>query len=99
MDRDGARLGKGGGFSDLEFVFAREAGLITDRTVTSTTVHALQLLEPDRIPLTEHDFPVDLTPDDVIKAAARYRRPRAVLWDHLDEEKIADIPELAKRRP
>ena len=47
--RDGARLGKGGGYpsprsghrSDLEFALARQAGLIGETTTMVTTVHAL----------------------------------------------------------
>ena len=40
---DGARLGKGGGFADLEFALAAAAGLIGPHTVTVTTVHEIQL--------------------------------------------------------
>ncbi len=101
VDRTGARLGKGGGFSDLEFAFAMDAGLVTDRTVTATTVHPVQVLEAGRIPVTEHDFPVDLvvTPAESITTDGRLSRPAGVLWDHLDDDKITGIPELAKRRP
>ena len=101
VDRSGARLGKGGGFSDLEFAFAIEAGLVTEATVTSTTVHQVQVVDHGRIPLTEHDFPVDVivTPDEVVIADGDLPRPRGVLWGHLDDDKIADIPELIKRRP
>jgi 5-formyltetrahydrofolate cyclo-ligase len=43
---DGARLGKGGGFADLEFALATAAGLIAARTVSFTTVHELQVRPP-----------------------------------------------------
>lgn len=101
VDRDGARLGKGGGFADLEFALALEAGSITDRTVISTTVHPVQVLEPGRIPITEHDFPVDLvvTAEAVLTASSGRARPQGILWDHLDDQKIEEIPELVKRRP
>ena|SRR5215469_12308964 len=36
---DGARLGKGGGFADLEFALATAAGLIGPHTICVTTVH------------------------------------------------------------
>jgi 5-formyltetrahydrofolate cyclo-ligase len=42
---DGARLGKGGGFADLEFALASAAGLIGPDTVCVTTVHEIQLAE------------------------------------------------------
>src|SRR5437763_15041733 len=38
---DGARLGKGGGFADLEFALAAAAGLIGQDTGSGTTVHRL----------------------------------------------------------
>src|SRR6266576_260292 len=40
----GARLGKGGGFSDLEYGLLSEAGKIDRRTVIATTVHPLQIV-------------------------------------------------------
>ena len=47
---DGARLGKGGGFADLEFALATAAGLIGPHTVTVTTVHEIQLRPGRRDP-------------------------------------------------
>ena len=102
VGEDGARLGKGGGFADLEFALAGAAGLIGPGTVAVTTVHELQLRPAGTIPLTAHDVPVDLviTPDRVIDCRPR-RGPRLVSgirWDELTEEKIAAIPLLAARR-
>ena len=45
---DGARLGKGGGFADLEYALASAAGLIGPETVVITTVHELQVRRPAR---------------------------------------------------
>jgi 5-formyltetrahydrofolate cyclo-ligase len=100
---DGARLGKGGGFADLEFALASAAGLIGPDTVCVTTVHEIQLAEAGAIPLTSHDVPVDLivTPDRIIDCR-RGRGPRAaagICWEDLTEEKIAAIPLLAAHRP
>jgi 5-formyltetrahydrofolate cyclo-ligase len=39
VNRQGARIGKGGGFSDLEVAFLIEAGVIRPDTVLATTVH------------------------------------------------------------
>src|SRR3954452_45969 len=47
---DGARLGKGGGFSDLEFAVASEAGLIGPGTFVVTTVHEAQVVAAGEIP-------------------------------------------------
>jgi 5-formyltetrahydrofolate cyclo-ligase len=46
VSRDGARLGKGGGFSDLEYAVAWEAGFIGPSTRIATTVHQVQVLPP-----------------------------------------------------
>jgi len=99
---DGARLGKGGGFADLEFALATAAGLIGPHTVTVTTVHEIQVVPAGAIPLTGHDVPVDLvvTPERVIDCrSVRGPRPSAGLaWDDLTEEKIASIPLLSALR-
>ena len=98
---DGARLGKGGGFSDLEFAVASEAGLIGPHTVVVTTVHEAQVVPAGEIPVSDHDVPLDLivTPDRVIEVPRRKRRPAAAIrWDELTEEKIASIPLLADLR-
>ncbi|MGH3926243.1 MAG: 5-formyltetrahydrofolate cyclo-ligase, partial [Pseudonocardiaceae bacterium] len=100
VDPTGARLGKGGGFADLEFAIATTAGLIGPNTVVATTVHPAQVLEPGRIPLTAHDVPLDLivTPDEVIVCDGARTRPDGIVWEELTEEKIAAIPLLAALR-
>jgi 5-formyltetrahydrofolate cyclo-ligase len=94
VDRRGARVGKGGGYSDLEFGLLVGAGLVGDDTTIVTTVHGLQVLD-ERLPETAHDFRVDriVTPDEVIRCR-RSRRPRGILWDHLDQRKIEAVPAL-----
>ena len=99
---DGARLGKGGGFADLEFALATGAGLIGPDTVAVTTVHELQLRPAGAIPLTGHDVPLDfiVTPERVIdcRSGQRPRPKTGICWDDLTEEKIAAIPLLAALR-
>jgi len=99
VERAGARLGKGAGYSDLEFAIGVEAGIIDPDTVIATTVHPCQILESGAIPLAEHDFGLDLivTPDEVIQTRTMIRRPPGVLSDHLQAEKRASIPVLARR--
>jgi len=100
---DGARLGKGGGFADLEFALATAAGLIGPHTAAVTTVHELQVVPAGTIPLTSHDVPVDfiITPDRVIDCRSLHapRLAAGLQWDDLTEEKIAAIPLLAAQRP
>jgi 5-formyltetrahydrofolate cyclo-ligase len=105
VDPSGARLGKGGGFSDLEYALAWEAGLIGPATMVVTTVHEAQVVPRGRIPTTPHDFALDLvvTPERVIacrpdarsRERGRRRRP-GIRWDELTPEKIAAIPLLAR---
>jgi 5-formyltetrahydrofolate cyclo-ligase len=97
VNRDGVRVGKGGGYSDLEFGLLIEAGAVDAETVIATTVHPLQVLD-EELPETEHDFRVDrvVTPDEVIEG--RPKRPPGILWSHLDEDKIAAIPVLRRVR-
>jgi 5-formyltetrahydrofolate cyclo-ligase len=102
VGEDGARLGKGGGFADLEFALATAAGLIGPHTVSVTTVHELQVRPPGTIPLTSHDVPVDfiVTPERVIDCRPGHgpRQPACIRWDDLTEEKVAAIPLLTSLR-
>ena len=95
VNREGVRVGKGGGFSDLEVAFLIEAGLLGPETVLATTVHQLQVVD-ESLPETTHDFRVDLiiTADEVIWCG-QPRRPPGILWEHLQQEKIAQVPALA----
>jgi 5-formyltetrahydrofolate cyclo-ligase len=103
VGEDGARMGKGGGFSDLEFALATAAGLIGPHTVSVTTVHEIQVQPTGTIPLTDHDVPVDLivTPERVIDCRPFHgpREPARIRWEDLTDEKIAAIPLLSARRP
>ncbi len=101
VGEDGVRLGKGGGFSDLELALAAAAGLVGTETVVVTTVHDLQVRPPGTVPCTDHDVAVDVvvTPTRVIRARRRGRRPvPRVRWEELTDEKVAAIPLLASLR-
>jgi 5-formyltetrahydrofolate cyclo-ligase len=97
--RDGARLGKGGGYSDLEFALACQAGLIGEATTVVTTVHTLQVVERP-IPMTRHDVALDYiaTPQEVIATGQRYGQPAGIYWDELPPQKLAAIPVLRQQR-
>ncbi len=102
VDESGARLGKGGGFSDLELAVAAGAGLVDARTIVVTTVHELQVLDAGTVPTTTHDIHVDLVVTS--ERVVRCPRPRgwrlpSLRWDELTDEKIAAIPLLTRMRP
>jgi 5-formyltetrahydrofolate cyclo-ligase len=97
VNLSGARVGKGGGFSDLEYGLLIEAGKIDDHTTVATTVHPIQILR-EHLPATDHDLPVDLvaTPRAVIEVERQFDRPRGILWNHLQPPQIREIPILER---
>lgn len=97
--RDGARVGKGGGYSDLEYAIAVELGIVSHDTPIVTTVHPLQVVK-HKIDLRPHDIPVDfiVTPSDIIECKTRLPRPRGIYWEYLDDDKINAIPLLKKMK-
>jgi 5-formyltetrahydrofolate cyclo-ligase len=97
VNRSGRRIGKGAGYSDLEVALLIEAGLVTDNTLIVAPVHQLQVIEED-IPVTEHDFSVDIivTPDEIIECGTR-RRPRGIIWEDLTRQQVDAIPALKAR--
>ena len=97
VTRQGARLGKGGGYSDLEYALLREHGKVDVDTPVATTVHASQVLRAHAIPMRPHDVSLDfvVTPERTIRCKRAYDRPTGVLWDVLEPEKQAAIPVLA----
>jgi 5-formyltetrahydrofolate cyclo-ligase len=96
VNRNGVRIGKGAGYSDIELALLAEAGLITPHTIIVTTVHRLQVVN-DALPETDHDFSVDLivTPDESI-ACGPPRRPRGIIVSHLTTEQIRSIPAVSQ---
>ncbi|HEU5196113.1 MAG TPA: 5-formyltetrahydrofolate cyclo-ligase [Methylomirabilota bacterium] len=99
VNRRGARVGKGGGYSDLEFALAAELGAVDARTVVVTTVHDLQLIQGE-IPMTAHDVPVDIvvTPTRTIRARRVRTRSHRIRWKELDAAQLAAMPPLSKLR-
>lgn len=102
VNREGVRVGKGGGFADLEYGLAAAAGILTPDTPVITTVHPMQVLD-EELPWTQHDVPLDIvvTADEVIRCTgdrASLPRPSGIYWDDLDERKIRSIPLLVKLR-
>ena len=93
----GARVGKGGGFSDLEYGLLVEAGQVGPRTPIVTTVHPVQVL-PEAIEMQPHDIAVDIvvTPDGTMTLRPLFQRPCGLYRDALCPEKIAEVPVIER---
>jgi len=93
----GARVGKGEGYSDLEFALLREFGLADDATTTATTVHERQVRETPSP--AAHDVPMDMvvTPERTIRTGAE-GKPAGVDWAAAGE-RVEEIPVLERVRP
>lgn len=94
VNRDGVRVGKGAGYSDIEVGLLTEAGLIGPDTTIVTTVHQLQVLD-ESLPHDEHDFTIDyvITSEEIISCGPSYRPP-GLVWSSLQPDQIAAIPVL-----
>ena len=99
VNRKGARVGKGEGYSDLEFAVLREFELVDDDTTIATTIHELQIVDHE-IPTTPQDVPIDLlcTPERTVRTKSS-AKPTGIAWDALDDAKIAEIPILRRLSP
>ena len=95
VNKKGSRIGKGGGYSDLEYAIGREFGFVREDVVIATTVHPLQIVEED-LPETDHDFRVDFiaTSNELISTHREGGRPKGIIRDHLAEKKLSAIPIL-----
>ncbi|MDZ7731190.1 MAG: 5-formyltetrahydrofolate cyclo-ligase [Natrialbaceae archaeon] len=98
VTREGNRIGKGEGYSDLEFAILRAYNLVTDDTTTVTTVHERQIVD-GHVPAASHDVPIDWisTPNETIATGAT-AKPDGIDWSALNEETIAAIPVLEQLR-
>lgn len=99
ITRGGDRLGKGGGYSDLEFGLLREQGLVDPDVPVVTTMHPAQVLPRGGVPMTPHDVRLDwvFLPEEAVDCGRQGGRPAGVLSDELTETKRDGIPVLAGR--
>ncbi|MFC4358095.1 5-formyltetrahydrofolate cyclo-ligase [Halobium salinum] len=100
VDEAGKRVGKGEGYSDLEFAVLAELGAVDAETTVATTVHEYQVVGAGEIETDAHDVPMDLvvTPERTVETGAAGARPTGVDWDLLGEERVAEIPVLERLR-
>jgi 5-formyltetrahydrofolate cyclo-ligase len=95
VNKMGSRIGKGGGYSDLEYAIGREFGFLKEDVMIVTTVHPLQIMDGD-LHETDHDFRIDfiVTPEEIIPIRREGGRPQGMIRDHLTKEKISEVPIL-----
>ncbi len=91
----GERLGKGEGYSELEYGILIEYYKLLPEVPIVTTVHDVQIVD-SHIPLEPWDFTVDyiFTPTREIKTVGERIRPPGILWEYLDDKKLNAIPLL-----
>ncbi|MCS7137143.1 MAG: 5-formyltetrahydrofolate cyclo-ligase [Candidatus Caldarchaeum sp.] len=94
---DGWRVGKGEGYSEIEYALLRMMGKVDAETPVATTVHEIQVV--DHVPRLPFDLPVDVicTNTRTIRCP-KNRKPERIYWSFLPEEKIKAIPLLAELR-
>jgi len=95
-DPEGRRLGKGGGYSDLEFALLREFDLIDDDIPILSTLHSVQELETNRIPGESQDITLTayFTPGKSVTIDDPLPRPEELLEHRLTPEQKDTIPIL-----
>lgn len=98
--KEGGRTGKGAGFADLELGIFREVGTIAKGAVILTTVHDVQVVPGDELPLQAHDSPLDwvVTPTQAIETNSSHPQPKGVDWDAVQPEQYQNIPFLKELR-
>ncbi len=92
----GSRIGKGEGYSDLEYAILRDLGLVDDATPVATTVHERQLLD-EPVAVGAHDVAMTLvvTPERVRRPDGT-EQPAGIDWDLLEDERLEEIPVLQR---
>lgn len=92
----GRRVGKGEGYSDLEYAILRELG--HPHAPVVTTVHPVQVV--DALPRGATDVPLSavVTPETVHEVPDSPAPPEGVDWAALPEERIEAMPVLERLR-
>ncbi|ACP35772.1 5-formyltetrahydrofolate cyclo-ligase [Sulfolobus islandicus Y.G.57.14] len=94
VDLNGNRVGKGEGYSELEFGILRELGKVDENTPIATTVHDIQIV--DEVPSEPFDVPIDIiaTPTRLIRVNRKREKPKGIYLEYLSKQKIDETPFL-----
>jgi 5-formyltetrahydrofolate cyclo-ligase len=87
VDLNGNRVGKGEGYSELEFGILRELGKVDENTPIATTVHDIQIV--DEVPSEPFDVPIDIiaTPTRLIRVNRKREKPKGIYLEYLSKQK------------
>ena len=91
---DGGRIGKGEGYSEMEYGVLRELRLVNESTPIITTVHDSQIV--DFVPLEDHDIAVDyiVTPTRELVVNRKRPRPAGIIWGKVTPDMMERMPIL-----
>ncbi|WP_436347934.1 5-formyltetrahydrofolate cyclo-ligase [Natronorubrum sp. FCH18a] len=95
---NGGRIGKGEGYSDLEYAILYDLGHVDESTTVATTVHERQVID-ESVAIGDHDVSMDLivTPDRTLRPDGR-PQPTGIDWSLLEDERLEGIPVLKRLR-
>ncbi|WP_254862020.1 5-formyltetrahydrofolate cyclo-ligase [Halovivax gelatinilyticus] len=94
VSEDGGRIGKGEGYSDIEWAVLSEFDRVDETTSVVTSVHERQIVPS--VDADEHDVRLDhvVTADRTISTDG-FDQPSGIDWSLLSAERIEAIPVLA----
>jgi len=93
---DGGRIGKGEGYSEMEYAILRELNVVRDSILIITTVHDSQIVPS--VPQEDHDIAVDyiVTPTRVLATNRTRPRPAGIIWSKVSAEMMEKMPILTE---
>jgi len=96
VSKEGIRIGKGEGYSEIEYAVLREMGAVAEETPIFTTVHDIQIV--NEVPWEPHDLMVDLilTPTRTIRVKRQHERPKGIFWEKITAQQLQGIPILSE---
>ncbi|XP_061078516.1 methenyltetrahydrofolate synthase domain-containing protein [Conger conger] len=99
VSEKGYRIGKGEGYSDMEYAMMVSVGAVKDPVVVSV-VHDCQVIDIPENLIESHDLTVDyiLTPTRAVRTRCTHPKPQGIIWAKLDRDVLEKIPILKKLR-
>ena len=96
----GWRIGKGFGFSDLEYAMLASVGAIEPNVPVVTVVHDSQVVDLPESLFDVHDVAVDfiVTPTRTIQCTGAKPRPAGIIWSLLSSDRLDRIRILKRIR-